>query len=109
MDDCSIPGCGRPAFRFGLCFGHAKRKQRGQSVAGPLRRDRGENGQWVSPDVVWEEVHEAILAYQDAETDREHAARLAALVALLHRWTVSGCPGAHQSTSEPKMRAKVTT
>jgi hypothetical protein len=29
---CKVDGCKRPLYRLGLCFGHCKRKQRGQDV-----------------------------------------------------------------------------
>jgi len=33
---CVVDGCGRPAQRAGLCWGHVQRRQRGQRIHSPL-------------------------------------------------------------------------
>ena len=80
IDFCRVDGCLRSPFRQGLCQGHMKRAQRGQPIEHPL----GE--------LVWDQIHLAILAYQDAETDAEHDRLLLELTDLMRRWVKSGCP-----------------
>lgn len=66
-DLCSIDGCGRPAFRAGLCAGHYRRKRRGLLVDVPLRH-------YGDP----HRTHrDNALAYADADTSDDREFRLA--------------------------------
>jgi hypothetical protein len=77
---CAAPGCLQPVFRKGLCQGHLKRTQRNRSIDAPLGT------------LAWEDFHEAILNYQDSDSDDTHRANLDALIQKARGWARAGYP-----------------
>lgn len=61
---CAIEDCDKPASKAGMCWGHAKRKARGQTVSGPIKERPKSKSEWL---------REAALAYADADSDDEEA------------------------------------
>lgn len=59
---CTEDGCGRPAKRGGLCWGHRKRKSRGQVVSTELT---------TRPASSLERLLEAAITYADAGEDED--------------------------------------
>jgi hypothetical protein len=80
MGTCQAPGCLNPVFRKGLCQGHLKRTQRNQPIEAPLGS------------LAWEDFHEAILTYQDSDSDDTHRANLEALIHKARCWSRAGYP-----------------
>lgn len=57
---CSVDGCPKEAARGGLCWGHVKKRQRGQTVNEALTE---------RPESKIDVLREAALAYAEAEED----------------------------------------
>jgi hypothetical protein len=61
-DPCSVDGCPKYAAKGGLCWGHAKRKQRGLVVDAELRRRYGTKTEML--------VEAALVLIEVAPTDK---------------------------------------
>ncbi len=83
--ECSVPGCGKPA-RPGrdLCHGHARRKERGKPLDGPLRPYR---------QPPWDRIEAAAFDFAMAE-EGDPAKELAKrrLRDAIHDWKAAGEP-----------------
>jgi hypothetical protein len=72
-------------FRQDLCAGHFKRLQRGQPINSPLGTGRVQ-------EVVWVQAHEAVITYQDSDSDEEQERNLDTLIDALKAWSRAGFP-----------------
>ena len=72
---CAFPECGEEAQRYGLCWGHAKQKQRGRGLT-PLKEQ-------LTPE---EAVLEAGSDWLEAEEDADYRRARARFLVASMRW-----------------------
>lgn len=76
---CSASDCVSLARQGGLCWAHAKRRQRGGRAAGPVRARLG----------TWDAVVDAMHDYQDAESDSEFKAARMRVQRAMEAWVTA--------------------